>query len=186
MWKRGESMGQYLMIGVATELQFEQDVLARFRVSAEEVRDMLNRDLDMSLFTLAETGETARFTIRPDILVPQLHPFLSEQLALYCSPIDTLAENALRAVAACHTADDLTALAEEKRHVHFQSSDLLYASLDVGKYHPMRYQCTMFLYVVIGKVYMEVYNDLFRYMQKLIRKTSTVGAIAGAVRVFLQ
>jgi len=184
-------MGQFIKFGLCTEISCTENDKNKIEKNYKEFDDFIiafekQSNIRTNLFNLREENNGYIFTIKDELLAPKsLISFLKdffydiydeEHLKIYCDDIydDIKSKN---------SAYDLIKFAEEKPHQNFQLSYSVGYIMSPGfERILMEYE-----YIVLylnGKAYMECYNELFSYLERLMRGRHNHRQI-GAMKIFL-
>jgi hypothetical protein len=186
-----KQMGQFIKFGLCTKIvcsEKEKSKIEKYYKSFDNfIADFEKQSqINTKIFNLSEEDNGYILTIKEELLESgRLIPFLKDffgdiydekLLKIYCDDIYTDIETK-------NSADDLIKFAEEKPHQNFQlsySRSSVIAPFSERIY--MEYE-----YIVLflnGKADMECYNELFSYMEKLLRLRHTHPQV-WAMKVFL-
>ncbi|CAM5779220.1 hypothetical protein [Brevibacillus borstelensis] len=175
-------MGQYLQAGICYQIVIRKreftDVLTNKQLFEE-----LNKEIDISLFDVEETDEHVCFVIKEEIVLGQLHDFMEHQFSLYNQGYADEFATVLSEISKKKSLTDIIELAKEKKSRFFQESDV-YQHFKVYSWKSVGAKVSMLTFFVEGKILMECYGNLLRYIEKLVRSNSKQ-PIAGAFRAFI-
>ena len=168
-------MGQFIKFGLCTKIVCpakEKNKIDKYYKSFDGFISDFEKQtqLKTELFNLSEKYNDYVFTIKDEFLEPDsLNSFLKdffcdiydrEDLKIYCDDIyqDIKTKNSI---------EELIDFAAEKPHQNFQLSE---SRCSIST--PIEHIYLEYEYIVLflnGKAYMECYNELFAYMEKLLR-----------------
>ena len=184
-------MGQFIKFGLCTKIscpQKEKSKIDKYYKSFDQFfADFENKShINIKLFNFYEEDDNYIFTIKDELLKPDgltyfLKDFFADiydekDLKVYC---DAIYEN----IKDKNSVDELIKFATKKRHQNFQltKSQCCLTSQFVEHIYIEYEYIVLFLN---GKAYMECYDELFSYMEKMIRFRHTHPQ-AWAMKVFI-
>jgi hypothetical protein len=177
-------MGQYIEIGVCTEVRVAKAHLRRYKLSLAELREALQEELGLHLFDEVETEAEHVWQIQERLLTQGFAEFLRHQRAMTRQMSRPEAEAFLVALEACQSAAEVHALIESEA---YSEAFVLWRGrsredLVVGRWkHRVPAELIVLLYLLEGKVIMECYQNLFRYLRSALAYQKVEHPIVEAV-----
>ena len=180
-------MGRYLSIGIATELGFKKK-------EAEDTFDTVNKAIDYvvenyaptEIYDMTENEKFIRFKLKDKILETELQDFLnvfySDRMAFDSNSCEK--ESILSALGDVTNAKEIISLAERKSWEHFQF-DSYWDSISIkGKWgHYLYLNIEGIDLSLDGKIMIECYGSLFRYLTFVLRERYKDYLLAKSLRV---
>lgn len=169
--ERSVSMGAFTKAMVAYELYVEKKKEYGYEeFTKQEILTKLEKSLDLSLYEIREDDEVVLLKLKPDILKQNGKAFFLEQIKLYEGNSELL-ENTENFFDQMGEKTIIEAIKEYKPYMSIGIFDygmwgVTYLDRELNIY----WNGIFFLYE--GKVIMECYVELSRYLHNLIRKTS--------------
>jgi len=161
-------MGCYLACGIATEISVSKKRMTGGFATKEEIVNNLIGKLKPSVYNIEETENYVNFIIKKDVFEKNIISFIKEQLekAAY-SYMEEATENVKNLEG--KNFDELMKIADQRSMVEFQllGGDVSY--LSDGEY---RCDANIIHYISDGKISMECYYDIFRYLRETIVESS--------------
>ena len=179
-------MGQYIGCGIATKLTVRKKSDRTWNeLPREELLNILSKQLDLSIFSVAEDDEYLYLTVKEELLENNILSFINEQLLKINSKYYKDDLDKLKKLKGKKYQD----LLEEAEDGSISSFDLMEGnkySNNVSYLTNGDHECyaDTIVYFCEGKVLMECYYHLFKYMRKLIIEGSK-NPIKNAVMVAL-
>lgn len=184
-------MGQFIKFGLCTEITHQKDETKQIKKYYDNFEDYIvdfekQTNIDSKIYNFSEINNCYVLTIKDEFLMAGtliifLKDFFSkiyegEELRIYCEDIYEDIKNK-------ESVHELIEFAKEKPHQNFQFSySEHHMNLPFSTHIGIEYEyITLFLN---GKVYMECYNELFSYIEKLIRAQHNYPQ-SGAMKIFL-
>ena len=180
-------MGRYLSIGIATELCFEKK-------EAEDVFDTVSNAIDhvvknyapSEIYDMTENARFIGFKLKDKILETELHNFLnvfySDRMAFDSSSCEK--ESILSAVSEAKSAEEIITLAKGKPFEHFQLDSYWEPISIKGNWgHYLYLNMEGIDLSLDGKIMMECYGSLFRYMTFVLRERYKEFQLSKTLRV---
>jgi hypothetical protein len=174
-------MGQYLQMGIC----YDFSAYKSSSFTADDIADMLSKDVDISLYTCHETEKEIHFQINEQIVMEQLHDFTKFQFSLYYSKNSSYEEE-LTAISNSSSFQELIQLAREYELGRFQDSEIVYSYQVPDSRGSIRINVSMFTMFYEGKIIMEDYDSFLRYLENVIRAASQQWSISRAFCCFIQ
>jgi hypothetical protein len=180
-------MGQYLQLGICHRIDISKRNIDKLGVTLEQIKETLSEKMDISLYECMETDEQVQFILKESIALNELHGFLQQQFALYPQDkSDTqYFDEALNSVSKASSLMEIEELAQSKSMHCFQYSRIS-DEIKVSSWHKVHLDFSLFVMFVEGKIYMEGYNALLKFIENQVRISSKEWSIAGAFRAFIE
>ncbi len=179
-------MGQYLQMGIGYRMEIDKNRLDKLGLTIEKLLNRLNEQMDMSLFNCGETQEKIIFEIKESVVSEQLQEFMEFQYSLYSQEktyVDCfkLATEMIRELS---SLQEIVEVAEEGRFPCFQSNRIT-DEIKVSAWGWLEIDISMFVFFVEGKIFMEGYNSLLKFIENNVRQSGGKWTIAGAFKCFI-
>jgi hypothetical protein len=179
-------MGQYIQIGVCTEVRVAKAHLERSKLSLVELREALQEELGLHLFDEEETEAEHVWRIKERLLTQGFADFLRHQRAMTREESRPEAEAFLVALEACQSAAEVHALTNSEA---CPEAFVLWPGhtreiLGVGPWkRRVAADLSVLIYLLEGKVFMECYRKFFRYLRSALAYQKIENPIVEAVWV---
>lgn len=164
-------MGTYLACGIAKTIAIEKD-----NYTKEEILKKLKGTIDLNIYMKPIEDERYLFLeMKKEFMEKYAVRFIEEQLKIatknskqdgaYKEFVEQLKDKKY---------DDLMEIAENSKYPEFQLIEGSVFSNDISYIADrLKIFADMIIYISDGKVFMECYYDMFRYLRNLIIKNST-------------
>ena len=178
-------MGQFLAIGITTDIGIAKEKLDRYELSIEkfqtEMQSVLHFQAD--IYQINEGDEFYEFTLKDEIMAVQLLPFLQVVYPLLYRK--SIYYDAVLEKLAHLPSEEWLAWSKEKSEASFQFDR--YGSCDYlsDKYNHLEIHQYGILLSMEGKTSMEVYGRQFNFFRYTMQQAFKQFSIAGALRVYL-
>lgn len=166
-------MGQYINIGLATTIYVTKENLWGEDHTIKEVSETLSENLNLDLYTVEETKKSIIFSIKEDVFADNIIDFLkTEYKYLGCEEDAEEIFNAINEIPKkelLKKIEDRDILFENFQFTErgYDSNDISYLSKDLQIY------ADIVSYELEGKVFLECYSELFKYLKKRITESMT-------------
>ncbi|WP_050637385.1 hypothetical protein [Candidatus Stoquefichus sp. SB1] len=165
-------MAQYVYVTIATKIVVKKTghyYFGGMEYTMEQIREKLENTFNLSLYNIYENSEYVGFVMKPEIIKQYLYDFLYEQ------SFHLLCGDEIR-----NELENIRDLDEEMIVYMLRNNQLKYIhyiDFDVMKSDYIAYDLEIYLegvnYLSDGKIKMELYAELFQYINQMIRKSST-------------
>ncbi|MBP3041143.1 hypothetical protein J9303_16895 [Bacillaceae bacterium Marseille-Q3522] len=184
-------MGQYLQMGICNRIFVKKDRINKLNTTLEKVIEALNKEMDMSLYDQSETEDEFVFSLKDKIISEQLLDFLRFQYSLYTQeePYTNCFNTVLKMISEHNSFEQIEEILSKKSFPCFQSSnvfDQIKVNVQDWIYDWIYIEYSLWLLFLEGKIFLESYNDFFRYLENQVREASKKWSIAGAFRCFIE
>ena len=176
-------MGQYLITGIVYRICLGRD---RGEKHLPQVMTELNNVINLNKYTYSETKHYYLWEIKEEHLIEDLVPFLKEQYMMYDSSVKHT--QVIEALSLLQTGKEVKEYVEQcksQEYTFILDKELL-DYVDVGgfgRFAEVRYELIRIF--LDGKILMECYNNIFRYITKAIQLQKEKYRIADCVRVMI-
>lgn len=174
-------MGQYLQMGICHKMLFGKREIGKTTI--DKIKGELGKLVDLELFDFEESEENISFIIKESVVQEQLQMFLSEQFSLYDQSYAEDFSELLSEIKKRQSLDEIIELAKEKEFRLFQHNNV-YDIIEISPWQTARVDTSLLVIFIEGKLMMESYNSFLRYLENLVRASSSQ-AISGAFRAFI-
>ena len=174
-------MGTYMTVGIYTKVGISKSQGSFEKHGSDGILGSLSEKLDTSLYDMKESEKDIEWTIKNEVLVNQLLPFLKRQFEYF--PNKDECSGILDDLSKLNSGDEIIALSKEGNYQRFQF-DKGFDSLSIGKWKDyLKYFYNEIIYCLEGKASMESYYNIFHYLEQMIRLQRQEFPIAGAVKI---
>lgn len=174
-------MGQYIQVGICYKFNVTKKDLIDCGMSKDDLIDVIGKKVDINCYNIEETNEEYSFKIKEDLLSNlELISFLKEQYNFF--GVDD-SEEIFNNINKLKGYDEIVKFANRKPYENFQQSINL-EEIRFGPWKTFLVKYNNIIFFINGKAYMECYNDLLMYIEKLIKNKNT-HKISGTVKAFL-
>ncbi|MBT2292683.1 hypothetical protein J7E73_26845 [Paenibacillus albidus] len=174
-------MGQYLQMGICHQMLIRKNEIEKTTI--EKIKGELGKLVDLELFDFEESEADVSFVIKESVVQEQLHMFLSEQFSLYDQSYAEDFSELLSEIEKRKSLVEIIELAEEKEFRFFQHNNV-HDSIEISPWQTTRVDTSLLVVYIEGKLLMESYNSFLRYLENLVRASSSQ-AISGAFRAII-
>lgn len=165
-------MAQYVYITIATKIIVKKTGKFYFgskEYTAQEIRERLEQTFCMDLYDIYENDEYVGFVLKSGVLDKYLYDFLYEQsFHLFCGEQIRAELNFLKNL----DEENILNMLRNEELCYFH-----YMNFDVMKSDYLAYDLEIYSeginYLSDGQIKMECYSELFQYINKMIRKSSS-------------
>ncbi|MFT4413354.1 hypothetical protein ACLM5H_05795 [Fredinandcohnia humi] len=180
-------MGQYLQMGIGYRMEIDKKRLDKVGVTIEKLEIELNKHFDMSLYDFNETHDKIIFEIKESVVLEQLQEYIQYQYSMYPQeqPYTDCFKSAVEIIGGLSTFQEIVQVAEERNFPCFQSNRIT-DEIKVSAWGWLEIDISMFVFFVEGKIFMEGYNSLLKFIENNVRQSSEKWTIAGAFRCFIE
>lgn len=183
-------MGQYLSIGIVTELSISKVQMHKGKVEQTDVLHQLENTLyfPIAIFDKTEQDDALIFTLKKEVFDSELLPFLEKfYKTMYREKDYEHAGTAIEELKKT-SPSEWAAIAASKSLYYFQKDE--YANKDTIRFDiaflprvDVHYDCI--LLSSEGKILMEEYGRQFHFLKFCMQEAFKEFALAGALRVYL-
>lgn len=174
-------MGQSLQMGICHQMLIGKREIGKTTI--EKIKEELGKLANLELFDFEESEENISFIIKESVVQEQLQMFLSEQFSLYDQSYAEDFSELLSEIKKRQSLDEIIELAKEKEFRFFQHNNV-YDIIVISPWQTARVDTSLLVIFIEGKLMMESYNSFLRYLESLLRASSSQ-AISGAFRAFI-
>ncbi len=175
-------MGQYLSVGICTELSIDKEVLKKSTI--EKIENKLSKKFDMSLFVINETefDDVIVWHLKRDLIKEEMYNFTSKIHADY----GIKNEEILEKIKAAKTGEEIYSIAGNDDDENFRTDRYSESEyIDLGGYRPTDIQTKYISFLMEGKIIMECYNTIFSFFCKALKKVYSEFKLSGALNVYI-
>lgn len=181
-------MGQYLTIGIATEVSFnEKKAIKVFGSKEAACEHVEKRFADKSLFDAETEDGWVCYSIKSDVFMRELSGFLQAIYSqMYVNDSDYMDEVAevMNRIKECEDFDSVMQLAGQKSYSCFQCADYWESDYEeTGCWERLEVQSAGIVLALQGKIIMECYQAMFEFFETMIRKGFSKFLLSKAIRV---
>ena len=181
-------MGQFLAVGLTTEINISKSELKKAELDTKQVQEKMKEDFFFvpEIYSVNESDDQYFFRLKDDILHQQLIPFLKEIYPfLYNNADSPYFKYVLKDLASMEPGQWLK-WAKDKPEEAFQGDG--YGSRDRIESSGSRQVWINYYSVILsmeGKIAMEAYGRQFNFFKYTMMQTFKQYSIAGALRVYI-
>jgi hypothetical protein len=177
-------MGTYLFTGICTTIYVSKEDLLKNKISVENFESEISKDFNLKIFTKHENDEIIEYQLKPKLIEKELFNIVDKQYKLffdnekkYKTTIDKLKN--------LKTSDDFLDYANDKSNMYFQMDKYFYDyyRFDFGK--DIRVKMDKIILFGDGKILMESYDQIFKYLNKNLRMNCSEFQLADALHVYI-
>lgn len=180
-------MGQFLGIGINTKIKVSRTELRRCPSGEDCARAIVEKDLANSeLYNLTMTDDLLIYSLKKEIVEKEWCAFINDFYTIRYKETGEQMEDeeALEAISACTTLEDWLSIANQKRYSCFQIDDHQ-QYIEIGAFYPCRVGIENIILSIDGKILMECYGTLFRFLTICIKKRLEQYKLADALDVYI-
>lgn len=178
-------MGQFLAFGLVTQIIVDKNKLATTQLTPDQLQERMVMELHYNpeLYLLHEHNNCYSFDLREDIFHAQLLPLLEQFYPLYYNSTDRY-QDVLERLHELPPSEWLD-WANGKPYEAFQIDCYGMVESIEEKFTDIILKYKSILLAMDGKIIMEVYGQLFRFINYTIKKTFPQFSLAGAFRIYI-
>jgi len=180
-------MGRYLAIGLKTELAISKKNAEKAFHTVQEAINTVKKELaSEEAYDMIEVEDFICFKLKPKLLETELVSFLHEFYTIRYGDISKSAghNKILSDLQKCNSASEIMSLADEKRFEDFQKDEYWEnVLLDGGRWDSLTVYTQGIDLSLDGKIVMEFYGSLFRFLTSLIQERLGHYKLAKALHV---
>ena len=178
-------MGQFLAIGLVTQISVDKKKLARTQLTPEQLQERMIAELhyDPALYLLRDNDDFYSFDLKEDIfyaqllpLLEQLYPLLYENSEMYQYPLQKLPTL---------PPSEWIAWAKNKPDESFQFDKYGMRETIQEKFTDVHFHYESIMLSMEGKIMMEAYGRQFRFVNYTMMQTFKEFPLAGALRMYI-
>jgi hypothetical protein len=180
-------MGQFLAIGLVTQISVDKKKLARVQLTPEQLQERMKAKLhyEPALYQLRDYDDFYGFDLNEDIFYAQLLPLLEQLYPLLYPDTEMMYQDVLQELPGLPHSEWI-AWAKTKPDESFQFD----GGRGMGEYIQEKYtdlylQYESIMLSIEGKIAMEVYGRQFRFVNYTMRQTLKQFPLAGALRMYI-
>lgn len=182
-------MGQYLMIGLTTQVVINKKEANQCKITAEEVIHLLKekKRICPDLYLRQEDEDEVVLTLEPTLFQSGLLPFLKDfyQDFYFSNDAKCDAEEVLSDLSK-ESPDQWMTIADQKEYECYQTSGYMETDyLRVNSFHSMRIRQSHIILSMNGKISMECYGDLFCFLKKCIRERFAEHPLSQTIDIYI-
>lgn len=174
-------MGQYIEIGVCTEIRVAKSNLDRYKLGLVELEEAIQKEVGLHLFDGEETATEHVWHLKEHLLTQGFAAFLRSQRLMAKGRIEPEAEVFFSSLEGCKTRAEVEALTESTGSWVLQrvraTDDLRVGAGQVRV--PVKF--SVLVYLLEGKVIIDAYRSLFRYLRNALALQKAEHPIVEAV-----
>lgn len=160
-------MGQYLHIEIGYAMRVEKQGKWK-KLDKTNLIPEISKNINLDLYNVSEDDDYLHISLKEEILTTYVKDFLIEQTELLGKEINEKDE--LFELIDSKDYEKMIKAAEDNEFYQWQSTQSFNYYLCGDLSHKVDYKAICFY--ILGKTYLECYNDFFVYITKLIKKTS--------------
>lgn len=179
-------MGQFLAIGLVTQISVDKKKLARVRLTPEQLQERMKAELhyDPALYLLRDYDGFYGFDLKEDIFYAQLLPLLEQLYPLLYPDTEMLYQDVLQEIRGLPPSEWI-AWAKTKPDESFQFDGGGMGEYIQEKFTNLYLDHESIMFSMEGKIMMEVYGRQFRFVNYTMMQTFKEFPLAGALRMYL-
>lgn len=181
-------MGRFLCIGIKTRVIVGRSDLPKFPPGETSAQTIIERNMvDSELYDLTITDNELIYSLKEEIVGKEWNAFLKEFYKMRYAETgrQTDDDDALEAVSACTTLKDWLSIASKKQFECYQmDTHRCVFYFDKGS-HRSYIDIEDIILSMDGKIIMECYNDLFRFLRSCIKKRFAHYKLAATLDVYI-
>lgn len=171
-------MGQYLVIGIATQITADK----RECNDIENFKTLFEKKLNSAgIYQLSETETTIELRLKPEIAEPEWTDFIQAFYGLRYQPHEY--DEIIKDLNQRKTLEEYIVYAEEKLNQKYHLTHLHYYLQDGHFNRHIPIVMKMMILSLDGKIIMECYDELFTFINRLIRERLSNYRLANSLYV---
>ncbi len=164
-------MGTYILFTINHKIIVQKKDLSVENITFEEMLNGLNLKFQMSHYQMIEQNNHYEFQAKESVFnSEQLLKFLKEQYSFFTVEKQHK-EEIFQELSKASNYNEMIQLVEKCSYPCFQS-DTTYENIRCGGWKRFRITLEGIVFFIEGKAYLECYEELFTYIESLIKKTS--------------
>ena len=182
-------MGTYLAVGIVPKIVINKSSIKSSDLTLDLILEQLNKELKIDCYNFSEDLKKYCWEIKPNILEGNLVEFLDEQFKAYMPQKDEYLEEVIAQLNKIKDFAQIMKLASSKSLAHFQLLNQILGYIKVvhingfSEYVEVFY--SLIAYFLDGKIIMECYENLLRYLEYNIRLQRNKYPIVDCVKVMI-
>ena len=182
-------MGQFLVIGIASSIGVsKQKAMTDFK-GIKNFKAVIEKELNKSgIYQCVETEDYVQFELKPEIAAREWIDFIRSfyKLRYTGTSWDKYeTKEILEELSEKHDLDDWLELAENKSHQCYQMAEFYFYPINnqFSFYGWTNVEMDMVVLSLDGKVFMECYDNLFKFFLQLIREKLSYFQLADSLQI---
>ena len=162
-------MGTFLGCGIAKTI-----IVKKERYTREEILEKIKKTIDLNIYNNPlENEKYLLLEMKREFMEKYAIKFIEEQLEIAVENTSEKEDKSLIKELKDKKYDELMEIAEQKQYEKFQLIEGCIYSNDISYIaNKLTIFADIIVYMIDGKILMECYADMFRYLRNLILKTS--------------
>lgn len=180
-------MGQFLCIGIKTKIYVERTGLQKCTSGEDGARAIIERDLaNRELYNLTVADDLLTYSLKEEIAESEWCAFIKDFYDIRYREIGERMEDegALEAISSCTTLSEWLSIAEQKSYQCYQV-DAHWNYIDIGSFYSYRVNVKNVILSMDGKIGMECYDYLFRFLTNCIKKRLASYKLADVLEIYI-
>jgi hypothetical protein len=182
-------MGTYLTNGIVQNITIEKRKLEHRKVTIAAINESLKQEINIDCYNQSEDATAYYWTIKPEMLKPDLAKFLDTQFQMYSKEKDRYMQDVIDELTKVKTAEEITEIAKNKGLSRFQFIDNIMEHIKVvqenGFDTSILVHYSLISYFLDGKIIMECYGRILKYFERNIRLQRDKYPIVDCVKVMI-
>ena len=177
-------MGQFLSIGICTNILISKKKLESKGFSLEDALMELSKKFNVDVFDYVESNnEYHQWKINESLFKSEIEDFLTKIYNDYGDANITLIDK----ISSFQTFENILAFAENKSHENFQIDKYSNPEyIELGKFSEYIDVHTTYIGLFFaGKIFMECYGKMFSFFRNNMRQVYTKYKLSGALNVYI-
>ena len=177
-------MGPYIQVGTCGRIIIPKPNYLYYKLSIDDVRKSLERNIDLSKYHLVELDDQIQFILYDDAIANgQVAEFFQRQYGLV-EDSDPKLKEIVKRLQSVKSLADLDQLAWDNGCYQFQSTKVYSEIYCTSARYDLLAVYQLFAFLYEGKIIMEGYNRFLKYIENQIKSNSTE-EIASVVKVLI-
>lgn len=178
-------MGQYLTIGIATDLTVNKGKAERSFGSVENFKVEFEKQFNLnSIYKWVEDEDYAAFELRPEVAEKEWIDFLSDFYRMRYDNSEK--EGIIEALKKENNYQEWIKLAKTKSFESYQFDEYLCYPIKGGDRYQLVYaSVNQIILSLDGKIMMECYNNLFSFFTKLVKERMQQYKLSDSLVVYI-
>lgn len=182
-------MGEFLSIGICTDLFIEKKPINSYDLKKNDLETIFSKVIDIEKYKFGENEKYFYWDIKEEYLTSENIINLMKELfkdystdpereGYYNKIYETLSN--------LKTSDELIKYAKEKPYQQFQMAQYReYKDFNIKFDRGGYYYCDLIIFTLDGKILMECYGQLLRFIEKILRDRYSNNDLAGCIKFMI-
>lgn len=182
-------MGTYLVTGIVQEIAIDKRRIKYSDISIDNIIQQLKKELNLNCYNHNEDQDGYYWKIKPEVLEGDLAGFIDTQFQMYTSKKDSDMQKVIEILKKTTNVAQILELASNRDLVHFQLVNNIIEHIKVVRDNGFDVNFMVYYsliaYFLDGKIIMECYGNILRYLEYNIRLQKNKYAIVDCVKVMI-